>query len=79
MLPIMVVAPFSVAMVMLSINLREPLANFSNQYTPSGPFQMMVQEFSMIVLKRLELSSPMSRLIKWAGIPELRVAVPVCG
>ncbi len=71
------VAPFSVAMQMLSRTAREPLEKFSNSNTPTGPFQMTVLDLSMTAVKEEMLSGPTSSPIQSAGIPEVTLATPV--
>lgn len=71
------VAPFSVAMTILSSTARDPLEKLSNSKTPTGPFQRMVLAFSMTTLKAAMVSSPTSRPNHPSSIPELTVATPV--
>ena len=70
------VAPFSVAMTMVSRTVFEPTANFSNSNTPTGPFQTMVAARSMTVEKVAMDFSPTSRPIQPSGMPVSRVALP---
>ena len=77
-IPIIDMAPFSVAMQILSSTAREPLEKLSNMKNPNGPFQMMVAALSMTAWKEVVLCLPISSDIQLVEIPEQTVDVPVC-
>jgi hypothetical protein len=76
-LPMIEVAPLPVALTILSSTHFDPFANFSNSKTPTGPFQMIVEEERIASINNLLEAGPVSNPNHPAGIPSSTVAKPV--
>ena len=60
-IPIMLMHPFAVAAVTLSIKALVPAANLSNSKTPTGPFHTITRAFATAAQNNCELFGPQSR------------------